>query len=381
MEKKLKICFLGNAASIHTIKWVSYFAEKGHEVHLFSYDNPQTENVKGIRFHLLDKKFSITMWPFNTLVNLPFTVKKLKRAINRIKPDLVHAHYVTSYGGLALLSGFRPLIVTAWGSDVLIAPKNSLIARITVSNVFEKSELITCDAFHMKKAIMKFGVPESKIKIINFGIDIERFSPGKKNERLLEKLGILSNQKVVISLRRLGEIYNVETLIKAIPLIINKFPSVKFLIVGEGSRKEYLENLAGKLEVSSKVNFVGFVPNEKLIEYLKVSDIYVSTSLSDGGIASSTAEAMACKLPVVITDVADNKEWVKDGENGYLIPVKSPQKLAEKVIYLLQRDNLRKEMGEKGREMVELKNSYKKEMGKMEKIYKKIVNKNDHEEN
>jgi glycosyltransferase involved in cell wall biosynthesis len=102
-------------------------------------------------------------------------------------------------------------------------------------------------------------------------------------------------------------------------------------------------------------------------------DVYVSTSLSDAGIAASTAEAMACGLPVIVTDVADNRDWVEDGDNGFVIPVKSPKLLAEKIIYLLKNENIRKKFGKSGRKIIEERNNYYKEMEKMENIYEKLM--------
>jgi len=120
---------------------------------------------------------------------------------------------------------------------------------------------------------------------------------------------------------------------------------------------------------------VGLVLNDDLPGYLRLADIYVSTSLSDGGIASSTAEAMACGLPVVITNTGDNREWVKDEENGFLIPVKNPEILAEKIIYLLGNKDVCKKLGHNGREIIIKRNNYYKEMAKMEGIYYKLVQK------
>jgi glycosyltransferase involved in cell wall biosynthesis len=102
-------------------------------------------------------------------------------------------------------------------------------------------------------------------------------------------------------------------------------------------------------------------------------DIYVSTSLSDAGISAATAEAMASGLPVVITDFGDNKKWVIDGENGFVIPIKDHRILAEKIVYLLHNKEERIKMGENGRQLIEEKNNYYKEMAKVEQIYSNLI--------
>ena len=372
-DKKLTICFIGTAESVHMLKWAKYFSERGHNVHLISYKVPIAKyDIGRVNLYLIKKKFPIQIWPLNTILNLPFTLIRVKKLIKEIKPDIINGHYITSYGTLAALLGFHPLVNTAWGSDILVTPKKFLPCKWSVKYALKKADLITCDAEHMKKAMIKFGVKEEKIKIINFGIDTKKFTPGPKNEELKEKLGV-SKKKIVISLRSLYPICDVETLIKAIPLVLSHFPKTIFIIAGEGFQKDELKNLAEELNVSGNIKFTGFIPNEELLNYLRAADVYVSTALSDGGISASTAESMACGLPVVITNVADNKKWVIDGENGFLIPAKSPQILAEKIIDLLKNEDKGKKFGAKARETIEEKNDYYKEMAKMEEIYKNLA--------
>ncbi len=381
-NKKLRICFLGTARSIHTLKWIEYFAEKGHNVFLISYDE-LLENYKSrnkIRFYFLKKKISINIWPFNTILNLPFSFLRLRKIIKKEKPDIIHAHYVTSYGTLGSLLNFHPFVITAWGSDILVTPKKFLPSRLSVKYALKKADLITCDAKHMKKAIEDFGVNSSKIKIINFGIDTNKFFPDLKDEGLKKRLGINEDKRVVISLRNLEPIYDIATLIKSIPMVLTEYPNVVYIIAGRGSEEKKLKVLARKLNVFEKIRFVGFIDNEKLPSYLRISDIYVSTSLSDGGIASSTAEAMACGLPAIISDVADNKEWVKNGENGFLFSPKDYKELAKKIIYLLKNENERRKMGKVARKVIEEKNNYYKEMKKMEETYFSLI-KTDYKKN
>jgi len=372
-NQKLTICFLGNAESIHTLKWAKYFADKKHKVYLISW----TSFLKGynpgdIKLHFLKEKIKIRIWPLNTLLNLPFYIFGLKKLIKKLNPDIIHAHYITSYGILPALLGFHPLVITAWGSDILITPKKFLPSKWSVKYVLKKADLITCDAEHMKKAMIKLGAGKLKIKIINFGIDTKRFSPGIRDEKLKEELGVL-DCKIVISLRNLEAVHDILTLIKSIPIVLKKIPKTKFIIIGKGSQEQELKNLVETLTIKDSIKFLGQIPNTELPRYLRISDVYVSTSLSDAGIASSTAEAMACGLPVVITDVADNRKWVKDGENGFVAPVKKPELLAQKIIYLLKNEKKGKKFGKINRKIIEERNNYYKEMAKMEEIYKELV--------
>jgi len=171
----------------------------------------------------------------------------------------------------------------------------------------------------------------------------------------------------------LGHVHNVETLVKAIPPILKEIPDTKFIIIGKGEQKEYLMDLAKHLNVFEVIRFLGEVPNDEMPSYLASSDVYVSTSLSDSGLAGSTAEAMACGLAVVITDSGDNKKWVKDGEGGFIVPVKNHEMLAEKIIFLLKNKDMRLKFGKINREIIKEKYDYYKQIAKMENIYKELT--------
>lgn len=357
--KPLKICYLAGGKSIHTLKWIRYFAEKGYDVHLVTFDN--IDQIEGVKVHKIRHS-----------KNPLFRLRDTKKVVGQVNPDVLHAHFVSSYGVYADFSGFRPLIITAWGSDILVGPKKSRIKKYFVKHALKKADMVTCDAEHMKEAIKNLGIPTEKINIIFFGIDTRKFKPEEKNKELRAKLGV-NGSPVVISLRRLDPICDVESLINSIPLVLKEVPETKFIIVGEGSEKERLKNLAVSLDVVDSVSFIGFVLNDELPRYLNATDVYVSTSLSDGGIAASTAEAMSCGLPVIVTDVANNRMWVEDGVNGFVIPIKNRKMLAERIIYLLKNEDARRRFGNINRKIIEERNDYYKEMAKMEDIYQGLV--------
>jgi len=369
----LKICYLANAQSIHTKRWISYFAQRGHNVHLISAEKGNGNNL-GVRLHYVswpNVRFGVL--PFE-LFRALFTLMKIRRLFRKINPDILHAHYISGFlvffGSLA---GFRPLVVSAWGSDVLIVAKRSRLRRFIVKYVLKKADLITCDAEHMREAIRSLGATPKKISIVHFGVDTRKFSPKRRSEKLRKKLGI-RDSPTVISLRNLDPIYDVESLINSVPLVLKSVPEAKFVIAYiRGSQEKKLKDLAMSLGVSDSVIFMGFIPNDELPQYLVSIDVYVSTSLSDAGLAASTAEAMACGLPVIITDFGDNRKWVEDGVNGFVVPVKDPVSLAEKIVYLLKNEDIRRKFGEINRKIIEERNDYYKEMEKMESIYKELI--------
>jgi glycosyltransferase involved in cell wall biosynthesis len=117
---------------------------------------------------------------------------------------------------------------------------------------------------------------------------------------------------------------------------------------------------------------VGSVSNREMPKFLGSSDVFVSTSLSDTR-SVSLLEAMACALPVVVTDLDGNRECVKDGVNGALFPRGNFRELAEKIVYLLREKDIRRKFGVANRKIVEKEADYEKEMSKMEKSYKELI--------
>jgi glycosyltransferase involved in cell wall biosynthesis len=357
----LNICYLADGQSVHAQKWVKYFASKSHDVHLLTFH--KTGSIDGVTVH------NLRYFP---KIAYPLRIIEVRRAIKKIKPDVLHAHYISHYGIYGALTGFSPFVVSAWGSDVLIDPKKSKTKKYFVKHALKKADLITCDAVHMIDAMKKLGAAPEKVNIINYGVDTRKFMPGKRNETLQATLGI-HDSPAVISSRNLDPLYDVESLIRSIPLVLAEVPETKFVIAGVGSEETRLKELAKVLGIWENTRFVGFVLNDKLPQYLTSMDIYVSTALSDAGLSASTAEAMACGLPVIITDVAANKEWVNDGVNGFVVPTKNPELLAQKVIYLLKNDAERKRFGKTNRKIIETRNDYIKEMEKMENLYGELV--------
>jgi glycosyltransferase involved in cell wall biosynthesis len=357
----LKICYLANGQSVHVQKWVKYFADRNHEVHLATFNEP--EQIEGVKVRKL-RYFSKLAYPFRILA--------VRKAVKEINPDILHAHYVSHYGVYGSLTGFKPFVVTAWGSDVFVDPKKSMARKYFVKYALKKADLITTDSLSAIKAIVGFGVDEEKVKLIVHGVDLRVFHPIENSGEFKKGLRIPQNYQVVISTRNLEPVYDVSTFIKAIPYVIDKCPNTYFLIVGGGTLRHQLEELACKLGVTENVRFVGSVSNMEMPEFLGGSDIFVSTSLSDTR-SVSLLEAMANGLPVVVTDMDGNKECVTEGVNGFLFPKGDFKALAEKTIYLLRDEDIRRRFGVINRKYVEKEGSYEKEMRKMEKLYKELV--------
>jgi L-malate glycosyltransferase len=374
----MRLLYIAPLNSVHTNRWVRFFANQGHEVHILDISNldnsEENLNHQNVHIHQIALPF-FTIPIIKYFTRFPIFIWKVKKLIKKIVPDVIHIHWLGLYSVAIPFTGFRPVMVTPWGTDLLILPKESRKRRWMVNRVVRSADHFCCDAVHLKDELANYGANPDKVDIIYFGVDTDKFHPVKKNHDVAKKLGFSDDAPLVVSLRGLAPVYDLETFIRMIPLVHQQNPETRFVVVGDGPQREFLENLAIELEVDQFVTFVGRVSEEDLVLYTASADIYVSTSLSDGGLAASTGEAMACAVPVVISDFGENSDWVEKGEAGMLFPLKDAKCLADNIISLLSDPDLAKRLGERGREVILERNSYKGEMKKVEDIYYKLAEK------
>jgi glycosyltransferase involved in cell wall biosynthesis len=235
-----------------------------------------------------------------------------------------------------------------------------------------KAFKIVVDADCMRKIWESAGISRNKIEVIPFGVDTNLFNPNTKGSRIREELGIRKDAVVIVSTRPFIDHYNIECLIKAISIIVKEHEDVFFMIKGEGPLRSDLIRLTKKLGVERYVRFSKPVPYHKMPQYLTAADIYVSPSFIDST-SVSLLEAMACGLPPITTDIPGNKEWVKDGVNGFLYPPKDHEALSERIMRLIENEDLRKRFGERCIREVEKRATWDECVSKMETIYQSTI--------
>ena len=321
----MRILFLSNARSHHTRRWVDYFVERGHECFLISLE-------KGILTKATE--FFIKSKILPSFLKYPLSVRGVKKIAEKIVPDLINAHFVPSYGLVGALLGQTPLVVSTWGSDILISPQKSFLHKLRAKYVLKKADAITTDARILTQAILDLGVREKRVIENPMGVDRNLIFECEKKSFDSSSLKEKKNF-VVLSNRRLEPVYEVITLLKAVPMVIKQAQrKVKFVIVGEGSQKNRLEKFARDLKAEAYVEFKGELSRKELMDCYKDSDIYVSTSLSDST-SVSLLEAMALGLIPIVTDIPGNREWIEEGRNGFLFPISDPHALAKRIIYAI----------------------------------------------
>ncbi|HEX9912787.1 MAG TPA: glycosyltransferase family 4 protein, partial [candidate division Zixibacteria bacterium] len=184
------------------------------------------------------------------------------------------------------------------------------------------------------------GVEKDKIVLAPMGVEQKLLK--ERKDYLKDKEEI-----IILSIRSLEPVYDLKTLIKAVPLITSQtHKKLRFWIIGEGSQKEVLVKLSSDLRIEKNIEFKGYVSREELENCLQKADIYVSTSLSDST-SVSLLEAMASGLVPVVSDIPGNREWIEEGKNGFLFPAGDYKALAQKIVQVINdfkdSENLRME--------------------------------------
>lgn len=295
----------------------------------------------------------------------------LSSLIKKIKPDILNGHWAPSYGFYSAMTHFHPFLLTVWGSDILIRPKRSMIAKKTAEFALKKADLVIVDSEIQRIEAVRLGCNQRKIVSFPWAVDLNKFNVNVKGERIRKEFGFERNP-IVFCARRHEERYGVQYFIESIPHVIRKIPDARFVIGGVGPlTKKYIMMVKGK-GLRKYVRFVGKIPYGEMPEYMAACDVYVSPSLSDGS-SATLLEAMACGKPVVVSDIPGNREWIKNEETGFVVPLRNPFAMASATINLLQNKDLMSSFGRRNLEVVKKRANIQKSLALYEKMMYRLL--------
>ncbi len=300
---------------------------QGMGVHVVTCGFPDAlpyEVVEGIHVHRFDSyqipAFNFLSWVFSMNIDMANRAAGVIE-VNEEQFDLLHAHdWLVARAALELKNKYgTPLVSTIHSTEV--GRRNGIhngyqrtIHNVESELIHQSDRLICCSRFMAEQISHTFGVPTSKLNIIHNGVDAPKFNIKANFRRAKEKYAP-KGAKLILYVGRLVHEKGVHVLIGAMPEVLSKIPNVKLIIVGEGGMKESLQKEAHELGVSDKVSFAGFIDDETLRLLYKISDVAVFPSIYEPfGIVA--LEAMAAKLPVVVSDVGGLAEIVKHNKTG-----------------------------------------------------------------
>jgi glycosyltransferase involved in cell wall biosynthesis len=355
------------------MKWARSLADSGLEISIFGLSTPDRSNYlnyPSIQLHTLGLHNSLIRAELGNPSKLRYlrALPKVKKLIRESRPDIVHAHFATSYGFLGALSSFEAYIVSVWGADIFDFPRKSFIHKALVEYNLKKAKRILSTSHMMAKEVSKYT--DKEVEVTPFGIDVNVFRPRRVQ-------GLFREDDIVIgTVKALEKKYGVEYLLRAFKTLRDKYPQLplKLLIVGGGSQDQQLRDLAKELEVERDTVFVGRVSYDQVSDYHNMLSIFVSLSVLDSeSFGVAIIEASACEKPVVVSNVGGQPEVVENGVTGFVVPAGNAGQAAEAIEKLILNEALRIRMGRAGRERVKTLYNWEDCVRQMIGIYDHMV--------
>jgi glycosyltransferase involved in cell wall biosynthesis len=351
----MRICFLGDGSSIHIQRWLSFFKSRGHEVHLITFSPVANEGITVHKVGNFDININGSNWQYL------LEARAIKKLLKKIQPDIVNAHYITSYGLLAALSGYKPLVLSAWGSDILVTPNKSFVYRLITKYALSKASLITSDSLYMTEKAK--DLTSKRIITVPMGV-----------EETLIKLNRKANEQTkIISLRTINKNSNIDIIVKGFDSFLkrNKSDNAQLIIGNNGPELDNIKALVQSLGIESKVIFKGFMKREELLEELASSSIHISIPTSDAT-SVTLLEAMAVGLVSIVSDIPANREWIVHNKNGLIISELTPKALAEAISYSIESKSFSVECTYHSKKIIEERALWTNNMKEIENEYKSI---------
>lgn len=251
-------------------------------------------------------KYEIVDFSVKRPFRIAGNIKSFRRIMNSFNPSVIHVHQANSCAYITTKANQKkyPLVLTIWGSDVLLLPQKGFIFKYLVKYSLKRADAITADANYIGSVIQKLGV-RKEINVANFGIDLGQvIIPPKEN--------------IIYSNRLHNELYNIDQVINSFSDFVKEFPQWKLIVGGNGKKTEDLKKLAKNCLPENSYEFIGFVDKEENQRQYLRAKIWISIPSSDGT-AISLLEAMTYGCVPVVSDLPANSEWITEGVNGCIV--------------------------------------------------------------
>lgn len=335
----MKICFLAPSDSAHTKKWCRYFVSRGHEVHVISFCD---EEIEGVYLHYVSTGADINGGDAQKLKYI-LKARTVRRIVKSIRPDVINAHYATSYGVVAALAGLKNYVLSVWGSDIFVFPRKSFLHKTLLKFSLARADYLFSTSKAMAEEAAKYT--KRSFEITPFGVNMELFLPAKRNR---------SDQNFVIgTVKTLAPDYGIDVLLKAIAMVKKEQPQIplKLRIAGNGPCQDEYHALASELGIEDLTTWLGFIPQEQAaIEWANMDIAVVCSNNESFGVSAVEAQSSGC--PVIISNIPGLMEATKPGVTSIVVSKGDVRSLADAVIDLYNDEALRKQMGAAGRAYV-----------------------------
>jgi glycosyltransferase involved in cell wall biosynthesis len=356
----LRLLVLGPVHSVHTLDIALAMRARGYDVHLAGAgsapDPPAQLDGTGIGVTI----FSIYTRGAPSTSGILARVRGLRNLAHAFRPEVVHAHVLSSDPFFAAVVGLGPLVATAWGSDVMLASRT---ARWRNRFVAKRADALTADSASLAGKLVSLGAPVEHVHIVNWGVDLEEFSRSSEPKAELRRRLGLPDGRYILSARAHMPIYNIDVVLASFASLADRDPTVRLLLKHDG--KTPLPEFVRRHE--DRIHRFGFVELSELIDYYRVADVSVSIPSSDSS-PRTVWESMGCGCPTIVSDL-DWTEGMITPEVDALVVEIAAEPLAAAIERVLDDDELAHRLSDAGRRLVEAHHDRATQMNRLSALY------------
>lgn len=300
----------------------------------------------------------------------PSAILALRRMLRRESPDVLHMNSSrdTWIGTIAArLVHPRPGLVR---TRHISTPLNkSVTTRLLYRRLVDRV-VVTGVEMTRRALIERDGLEPDRVDAFPIGIDITHFTPGAPQADLREELGLDKDHRLVGMISYLRSYKGHEYLIEAAARVLSRMNKVTFVLVGEGPEEAHIRSRIDALGLRHGVRILGFRPD--LLNVFRSLDAFVIPSVEGDTIPQVILQAFAMGLPVVSTTIGSIPDVVREGDTGFVVPPRNAEALADRIETLLADPGLGRQMGARGRRMVEEEFSLERMLDRLEEVYRKV---------
>jgi glycosyltransferase involved in cell wall biosynthesis len=285
-------------------------------------------------------------------------INAVTRDARRLRPDVLHAHWVLPNGFIAANASRRldiPLAVSVPGSDAQVAAANPLFKRMA-RFAFDQAALLTANSADLRDAVVELGADPAKFDLIVYGTDPAKMRPSQEGVTALrETLQIPAAAVVLLGVGRMVHKKGFDLLIRALAQKPLDSQNVVLVLVGEGDQQHEWQALSATLGVAEQIRWVGTVPFDQIPIYYNLADVLVNPAVRRpaDGLNVCVLDAMSCAKPVIGTAVAGNPLAIEHGVTGFMTPEGDVTALADALATLAANPALRAGLGAAARQRID----------------------------
>ncbi len=300
----------------------------------------------------------------------------VRRYVQQLQPDVLHAHQIQGAGWLGAMSGYHPFVVSGWGSDILLEQHKSLLRWLLVRVVRQQCDELTVPSQLLYDKAKEIGFSAPHIHLIPWGIDTEIFRPTPRDAVMSRRLlGIDVDARVILCPRKISPLYNIHTVLEAVGSLSTQLSKLQLVLLNFDVDSRYRLRLQRMISGRKMEDLVVWLPAQKsasdMARLYRMADVTVSIPSSEG-YGSSVYEAMATGCPTVISDLPVFEDELQNRRHTLKVPVGDAEGTSQALEVLLTDEELRQELIRNARHVCQEK-SIEERISRSNALYRRLA--------